>query len=179
MPCDSWTLRDNLLAVKTNYTERISQEDSCDEWLNNELKQKELGKYQPMPTSEADSLLDHSLQAHQHRLRSVVSSNNDFGVPGKHGKFLIPAFLSKRWKNPRRTKLRLQHLDAVNHSFFFIKKQNSNETNYQTKKLHIKLQFHYPIPKISKFCKDPKQVGLLKKPPLLQIKIFLLSGFCY
>jgi hypothetical protein len=87
-----------------------------------------------MPTSEADSLLDHALQAHQYRLRSVVSSNNDFGVPRKYGKFLIPTVLSKRWKNPRRKKLRLQHLEAIHHSFLLYQKAELKRTQSPDKK---------------------------------------------
>lgn len=56
-----------------------------------------------MPTTETNGFLDHALQAHQNRLGPVVSSNYNFGMPGKNRELFITAFFTERRENVSRS----------------------------------------------------------------------------
>lgn len=49
----------------------------------------EAANYQPMPSPEADGLLDDSVQAHEHRLGAVVAGDHHLGVPRQHGHLIL------------------------------------------------------------------------------------------
>lgn len=91
--------------------------------LASPLTRIERENYQPMPTSQANSLLDHTLQTHEDWLSPVIPSHDHFGVTRKHRELLLTAvstalqlretsidgtlhcFKHFRWKKTRRIPL--------------------------------------------------------------------------
>lgn len=50
---------------------------------------EETANYQPMPSSEADGLLDDSMQTHEHGLSAVVAGDHYLCVPRQHGHLIF------------------------------------------------------------------------------------------
>lgn len=76
----------------------------------NEILSKQRSRmkiYQPMPTTKANSLLDHTLQTHQNTLCSVVPRHDNLRMPRKNRQLFVATFIAERvW-------LHSQHLATI------------------------------------------------------------------